>query len=195
MGTVALGLCPPLAPQTETSRVATMKSTSSQNTAAKAELASATPRRGTSTQSPASVSVIERLRTTSGTQTEASASRARRTGACAPHSLPHKERTSQVQGMNEEEAEDTDQSFDEEDNTATARERAARGPQVKFPMEEEFQAGYIWGHDALFDASIDNIRAVKNVETNHHCLSQQRMREMYQRLAGNEASLVTPLTL
>jgi hypothetical protein len=97
--------------------------------------------------------------------------------------------------MNEEEAEDTDQSFDEEDNTATARERAARGPQVKFPMEEEFQAGYIWGHDALFDASIDNIRAVKNVETNHHCLSQQRMREMYQRLAGNEASLVTPLTL
>jgi hypothetical protein len=97
--------------------------------------------------------------------------------------------------MNEEEVEDIDQSSNEEDNTAIVRERATRGPQVTFPTEEEFQAGYIWGHDAFFDALIDNIRAVKNVETNHNCLSQQRVREMYRRLAGNEASLVTPLTL
>jgi hypothetical protein len=40
--------------------------------------------------------------------------------------------------MNEEEVEDIDQSSDEEDNTATVRERAARGPQVKFPTKEEF---------------------------------------------------------
>jgi hypothetical protein len=92
-----------------------------------------------------------------------------------------------VQGMNEEEAEDIDQSSDEEDNTATMKERAARGQQVKFPTEEE----YIWGRDAMFDASIDNIHAV----TNHRCLSQQWVREMYRQLAGNEASLVTPLTL
>jgi hypothetical protein len=45
--------------------------------------------------------------------------------------------------MNEEEAKDIDQSSDEEDNTTTVKERAARGPQVKFPTEEEFQAGYI----------------------------------------------------
>jgi hypothetical protein len=36
---------------------------------------------------------------------------------------------------------------------------------------------------------------VKNVETNNRFLLQQRVREMYRRLAGNEASLVTPLIL
>jgi hypothetical protein len=46
--------------------------------------------------------------------------------------------------MNKEEAEDIDQSSNKEDNIATMRERAARGPQVKFPTEEEFQAGYTW---------------------------------------------------
>jgi hypothetical protein len=163
--------------------------------ARQAELASATPRRGTPIQSPASVSVIECLRTTKGTQAEASASRVRRIRRGARQSLPRRERTSQVQGMNEGEAEDIDQSSDEEDNATIVRERAARGLQVKFPMEEEFQAGYIWGYDAMFNASIDNIHAVKNVETNHRCLSQQRVREMYWRLAGNEASLVTPLIL
>ena len=97
--------------------------------------------------------------------------------------------------MNEEESENIDQSSDKEDNTTPMRERAARGQQVKFSIEEEFQAGYIWRHDAMFDTSIDNIHAVMHVETNHHCLSLQRMKEMYQRLAGNEASLVTTLTL
>jgi hypothetical protein len=185
----------PTAPQAETSHTVAMRSTSSQSPAVQAELASATLRQGTSTQSPASVSIIECLRTTRGTQAEASVSRTRIIGACTQQSLPCRERTLQVQGMNEEEAEDIDQSSDEEDNTTIMRERAVRGPQVKFPTEEEFEAGYIWGHDAMFDTLIDNIRAVKHVEKNHRCLSQQWIREMYQRMARNEASLVTPLTL
>jgi hypothetical protein len=82
-GTIAPGLCPPTAPQIETSRAAAMRSTSSRSPAAQAELASTTPRRGTSAQSPSSVFVIERLRTTRGIQAEASTSRARRTGAGA----------------------------------------------------------------------------------------------------------------
>ena len=43
--------------------------------------------------------------------------------------------------MNEEEAKDIDQSFDKEDNTATVRERAARGPQVKFPQRRSSKLG------------------------------------------------------
>jgi hypothetical protein len=97
--------------------------------------------------------------------------------------------------LNEQEAEDIDQPFDEEENTANRREKAPRGPRFAFPTEDEFHAGYIWGYDAYFQASIDHIRPVQHVETNHRCLSQQRVREMYMRLAGNEASLVTPLTL
>jgi hypothetical protein len=40
--------------------------------------------------------------------------------------------------MNEEEVEDIDQSSYKEDNTATVRERATGGQQVKFFTEEEF---------------------------------------------------------
>jgi hypothetical protein len=68
------------------------------------------------------------------------------------------------------------------------RNRASKGPQVKFPSEDEFQGGYIWGQDLYFEVSIENIRSLQNIDTNHHILSQ-----MYRRLAGYEASLITPL--
>jgi hypothetical protein len=77
----------------------------------------------------------------------------------------------------------------------TGRRRAPRATQVKFPTEEEFQKGYIWRPSFQFDAAFDNIRPVQNVETNHRCLSQQRVRNMYKRLGGPDASLVSPLTL
>jgi hypothetical protein len=75
------------------------------------------------------------------------------------------------------------------------RDKAPRGLQVKFPTGDEFQGGYIWGHDFFFEASIENICSVQNADTNHHILSQQRVTEMYKRLEGHEASLVMPLIL
>jgi hypothetical protein len=36
---------------------------------------------------------------------------------------------------------------------------------------------------------------MQNVETNHRCFSQRRVRDMYKRLGEPDASLVSPLTL
>jgi hypothetical protein len=92
---------------------------------------------------------------------------------------PRTEHASQAEGRTEEEAEDIDQPSDEEEDTGTERQRALRATQVKFPTEEEFQKGYIWGPSFQFDAAFDNIRPVQHVETNHRCLSQRRVRDMY----------------
>jgi hypothetical protein len=62
--------------------------------------------------------------------------------------------------MNEQEAEDIDQPSDEDENIAILKETAARSPLVTFSTDNEFQARYIWGHDAYFEASIDHIRLV-----------------------------------
>jgi hypothetical protein len=105
------------------------------------------------------------------------------------------ERASQAEGRTEEEVEDIDQPFDEEEGTGMGRQWAPRSTQVKFPTEEEFQKGYIWGPSFQFDAPFDNIRPMQNVETNHRCLSQQWVRDMYKRLGRPNASLVSPLTL
>jgi hypothetical protein len=94
-----------------------------------------------------------------------------------------------------EEAEDIDQPSDEEEDMGTGRRRAPRATQVKFPTEEEFHKGYIWGPSFQFDAAFDNIHPVQYMETNHHCLSQRRVRDMNTRLGGPDASLVSPLTL
>jgi hypothetical protein len=88
------------------------------------------------------------------------------------------ERASQAEGRTEEEAEDIDQPSDKEEDTGTGRRRAPKATQVKFPTEEEFQKGYIWGPSFQFDAAFDNIRTVQHVETNHRCLFQQRVRDM-----------------
>jgi hypothetical protein len=53
----------------------------------------------------------------------------------------------------------------------TGRQRAPRATQVKFPTEEEFQKGYIWGPSFQFDGAFDNIRPVQHMETNHRYLS------------------------
>jgi hypothetical protein len=92
---------------------------------------------------------------------------------------PRTERASQAEGRTEEEAEDIDQPSDEEEDTGMGRRRAHRGTQVKFPTEEEFQKGYIWEPSFQFDVAFDNIRPVQHVETNHRCLSQRRVRDMY----------------
>jgi hypothetical protein len=77
-----------------------------------------------------------------------------------------------VQGTYEDEAKDIDNSLDEDENTAVVRDRAPRGPQVKFSTEDEFRGRYIWGQDLYFEASIENIRCMQNVDTNHRILSQ-----------------------
>ena len=102
---------------------------------------------------------------------------------------------SHVEGESEEKAEDIDKPSDEEDGTVTGWRRAPKTTQVKFPIEEEFQKGYIWGPSFQFDAAFDNIRLVQNVETNHHYLSQQWVRDMYKRLGGPNASLMLSLIL
>jgi hypothetical protein len=117
-------------------------------------------RRGIATMNSASILPMERRTTGRGTQPDASASRAPRRKTSARQSLPRRERTAQVHGLNEQEAEDIDQSSDEEDNTAIRREKAPRGPRVTFSTEDEFHAGYIWGHDAYFQALIDHIHPV-----------------------------------
>jgi hypothetical protein len=56
---------------------------------------------------------------------------------------PRTECASQAEGRIEEEVEDIDQPSDEEEDMGTGRRRARRATQVKFPIEEEFQKGYI----------------------------------------------------
>ena len=75
------------------------------------------------------------------------------------------------------------------------RRRASKATQVKIPMEEEFQKGYVWGPSFQFDVAFNNIHLVQNVETNHRYLSQWRVRDMYKQLGGPDASLVSPLIL
>ena len=100
-----------------------------------------------------------------------------------------------MDGGIEEEAEDIDEPLEEEKDIGTRWRRAPRVSQIKFPIEEEFQKGFIWGPSFQFDAAFDNIRHVQNVETNHRCLSQHRVRDMYKRLGKPDASFVSPLTL
>jgi len=83
----------------------------------------------------------------------------------------------------------------EDEGVHVPRYATARGKQLSFPSDEEYRAGYIWGMDAVFDAPIDQIRSVQNVETNHRCLLDKRVKLMYHRLAGPDEPLVTCLTL
>jgi hypothetical protein len=80
-----------------------------------------------------------------GSDPQASATKVGRIRALAGLGLPSTERIEHIQGTYEDEAEDIDDASDEDESTATVRDRAPRGPQVKFPTEDEFQSGYIWG--------------------------------------------------
>jgi hypothetical protein len=98
-------------------------------------------RRGTTTQSPASIVPMGRRTTGRGTQPDASASRAPRRRAGARQSLPRRERTAQVHGLNEQEAEDIDQPSDEEDNTTIQREKAPRAHKSHSPQKMSSMLG------------------------------------------------------
>jgi hypothetical protein len=172
-----------------------LRSSSAQSPTEHADVARATVPRRTSahvvggasaSQGPQTSGRIERGRSVGGRQ------RGRRGGR---RTRPRTECASQAEGRTEEEAEDIDQPSDKEEDTGTGRQRASKATQVKFPIEEEFQKGYIWRPLFQFDATFDNIRPVQHMETNHHCLSQRRVRDMYKRLGGPDASLVSPLTL
>ena len=193
--TVAARLTPEIAPQAKRSQATAARSTPSQIQVVEAEPSRVAKRRRPAVHSPESAGPRIRQRTTVGTEPQASGIRFRRTRALAGLGIPSTERTENIQGTYENEAEDIDDSSDEDESTPDVRERALRSPQVKFPTEDEFRGGYIWRQDFYFEASIENIRSVQNADTNHHILSQRRVTEMYRQLAGHEASVVMPLTL
>jgi hypothetical protein len=179
----------------ESSRAGALWSSSTQSPTAHADVARATLPRRTSTHVVGGASSGQGPHTSRRIEQGGSAGQRRRRRGGGRRTRPRTERASQAEGRTEEEAEDIDQPSDEEEDTGTGRQRAPRATQVKFPTEEEFQKGYIWGPSFQFDAAFDNIRPVQHVETNHRCLSQRWVRDMYKRLGGPNASLVSPLTL
>jgi hypothetical protein len=179
----------------ESSRAGALRSSSTQSPTAHVDVARATVPRRTSTHVVGGASTGQGPQTSGRIERGGSVGQRRRRKGGGRRTRPRTERASQAEGRTEEEAEDIDQPSDEEEDTGTGRQRAPRATQVKFPMEEEFQKGYIWGPSFQFDAAFDNIRPVQHVETNHRCLFQRRVRDMYKRLGGPDASLVSPLTL
>jgi hypothetical protein len=171
----------------ELSRAGTLQSSSAQSPTAHADVARTTVPRRTSAH------VVGGASTGQGPQTSERTEQGGSTGG--RRTQPRTERASQAEGRTEEETEDIDQPSDEEEDTGTGRRRARRATQVKFPIEEKFQRGYIWGPLFQFDDAFDNIRPMQHVETNHCCLSQRWVRDMYKRLGRPDASLVSPLTL
>lgn len=79
------------------------------------------------------------------------------------------------------------------DSQENAMDEAEAPPEVSnllklkapVPTSEEIAKGSIWGN-IVFDAHIDRVVAVKNVETNHRVLSQKRVRDVYQHLKDPE---------
>lgn len=71
--------------------------------------------------------------------------------------------------MNEEEVEDIDMVPYDDEVVHIPRTETARGKLLSFPSNKEYWAKYIWIIDAVFDAPIDRIRSIHNVETNHCC--------------------------
>jgi hypothetical protein len=179
----------------ESSRAGALRSSSTQSPTAHADVARATVPQRTSTHVVGGASTGQGPHTSGRIERGGSVSQRRRRRGGGRRTRPRTERASQAEGRTEVEAEDIDQPSNEEEDTGTGRHRAPRATQVKFPTEEEFQKGYIWGPSFQFDAAFDNIRPVQHVETNHRYLSQRRMRDMYKRLGGPDASLVSPLTL
>jgi hypothetical protein len=179
----------------ESSRAGALRSSSTQSPTAHADVARATLPRKTSTHVVGGASTGQGPHTSGRIEQGGSAGQRRRRRGGGRRTRPRTERSSQAEGRTEEEAEDIDQPSDEEEDTGTGRQKAPRATQVKFPTEEEFQKGYIWGPSFQFDAAFDNICLVQHVETNHRCLSQRWVRDMYKQLGGPDASLVSALTL
>jgi hypothetical protein len=178
----------------ESSCAGALQSSSAQSPTAYVDVVRATVPRRTSTHAVGGASTGQGPQTSGRIEWGGSAGQRRRGRGGGRRTRPRTERASQAEGRTKE-AEDIDQPSDEEEDMGTGRRRAPRATQVKFPTEEEFQKGYIWRPTFQFDAAFDNIRLVQHVETNHRCLSQRRVRDMYKRLGGPDASLVSPLTL
>jgi hypothetical protein len=156
----------------ESSRAGALRSSSTQSPTAHADVARATVPRRTSTHVVGGASTGQGPYISGRIERGGSAGQRRRRRECGRRTRPRTERASQAEGRIEEETEDIDQPSDEEEEMGTGRQRAPRATQVKFPTEEEFQKGYIWGPLFQFDAAFDNICPVQHMETNHRCLSQ-----------------------
>jgi hypothetical protein len=163
----------------ESSHAGALRSSLAQSPTAHADVARATIPRRTSTDAVGGASAGQGPQTSGRTERGGSVGGRRQRRGGRRRTWPRTERTSQTEGRTEEETEDIDQPSDEEEDMETGRRRAPKATQVKFPMEEEFQKGYIWGPSFQFDTIFDNIRPVQHEETNHYCLSQRRMRDMY----------------
>jgi hypothetical protein len=129
----------------ESSCVGALRSYSTHSPIARAAVARATVLRRTSTHVVGGASTSQGPHTSGRIEREGFAGPRRRRRGGRRWTRPRTERASQAEGRTEEEAEDIDQSSDEEEDTGTGRQRAPRATQVKFPTEEEFQKGYIWG--------------------------------------------------
>jgi hypothetical protein len=179
----------------ESSRTGALRSSSAQSPIAHADVARATVPRRTSAHAVGGASAGQGPQNSEKSERGGSAGGRRRGRGGGRRTRLCTERASQAEGRTEEEAEDIDQPSNEEEDKGTGRWRAPKTTQDKFPTEEEFRKEYIWGPLFQFEAAFDNIRPVQHVETNHRCLSQRRVRNMYKRLGGPNASLVSPLTL
>jgi hypothetical protein len=129
----------------ESSRAGALWSSSAQSPIAHADVARATVPRMTLAHAVGCASTGQGPQTSGKTERGGSAGGHRRGRGGRRRTRPRTERASQGEGRTEEEAEDIDQPSDEEEDTGTGRRRASRATQVKFPTEEEFHKGYIWG--------------------------------------------------
>ena len=102
-----------------------------------------------------------------------------------------------MQGNDEDDADNDQESSEEESEERRTRTwiRNVNEAPVVFPSETEYKAGFIWGEDVIFEANIENICIVKNVETNHRILSHSRVNEIYDRLRGSEVHAVSVVIL
>ena len=179
----------------ESSQAGALRSYSPQSPEALADVARSTVPRRTSAHAVGGAFSREGPHISKRIEGGGSARRGRRGRGGGRRTRPRTEGASEADAGIEEEAEDIDEPSEEEEDIVTRWRRAPRVSQIKFPTEEEFQKGFIWRPSFQFDDAFDNIRHVQNVETNHRCLSQRRVRDMYKRLGEPDASLVSPLTL
>jgi hypothetical protein len=129
----------------ESSRAGALRSSSAQSPTAHADVGRATIPQRTSAHAVGGASTGQGPQSRGRIERGGSAGGRRRRRGGGRRTWPRTERALQVEGRTEEEAKDIDQPSDEEEDTGMGRHRARRATQVKFPMEEEFQKGYIWG--------------------------------------------------
>lgn len=73
----------------------------------------------------------------------------------------------------------------QEEVDMSSEELTSQRTKAPVPTEEEIAKGTIWGN-IIFDAHIDHLISVINLETNHRILSQKRVQDVYKRLRNPE---------